>query len=834
MPVRPAPPAPPAPLELNTADFLSVFLHPPRGSAGGPSGWLMEHYALAAEHCVVPGHAEASNLFQVAQAIAQAHVPAWVAPYFSGGRLLGLVKPDDSIRPIVVGEALRRLVGKVLLKSKAEVAARHFAPGRFRDPATPAPARPLAAQLGVGIRGGAEELVHAVSAALQHHSAPDPNPNPNPNPNPDPWVCASIDFRNFFNCISRPAIFRTLLASPQFIDLYPFLSTLYSKASPAKLWADLGVQVWDDILSREGVHQGCTFGTFLACLGLQPILQEVASGMPAGFVVAYVDDVKILAPASIAHAAYVRLATLARTRLGLEEVPSKGSVIWEGPGDVDVSMFPATMPGVASRLLVDKHLGVFVGDERAESVAAVKAALQSKLDDKAHLIDRLALIEDPQVRISLLRACASTRPGFWMRTMSPPLTADAAVSFDARLRASLSDSLLTPLTDHAWTLATLPCRLGGLGITSAHATRHVAHYASWAASYSNITSMFPQAIPLAAADLTNSTLPFAVSLCAAHRSADLALTAFTDNMNQHPLPACAPSNPSIPEPSELSQRFPRAQVCFAAVLHGARWLDAFHQATPPHRALILSHSHQGANFAFTAVPSLHHGAMHPITFISAAQRCLRLPLTATAPLHGSRCKCGALIDPHGDHLMSCPRCTFLRTPWHDSIQHVTARMARFAAFHVSNDSRRHVAPDYSPHHIPDLSLIHAAPNGSHVLLDITTSSVTKGPALPAAAQIPGVVAAAAEAAKREVYGDVTPCKLIPFVVEEGGGLGKEAVKFLLWCKSRVRADSFGFELKETNWSNRGFSNWAFQSLSLANAKGLGHYFTSACAHIRNS
>ena len=119
-------------------------------------------------------------------------------------------------------------------------------------------------------------------------------------------------------------------------------------------------------------------------------------------------------------------------------------------------------------------------------------------------------------------------------------------------------------------------------------------------------------------------------------------------------------------------------------------------------------------------------------------------------------------------------------------------------------------------------------------MDITTSSVTKGPALPAAAQIPGVVAAAAEAAKREVYGDVTPCKLIPFVVEEGGGLGKEAVKFLLWCKSRVRADSFGFELKETNWSNRGFSNWAFQSLSLANAKGLGHYFASACAHIRNS
>ena len=154
-----------------------------------------------------------------------------------------------------------------------------------------------------------------------------------------------------------------VLGSPLFIDLYPFLSTLYSKASPAKLWADLGGQVWDDILSREGVHQGCTFGTFLACLGLQPVLREVASDMIAGFVVAYVDDVKIVAPAPIAHmhAAYVRLATLVHARLGLEEVPSKGSVIWEGPGDVDVPMFPATMPGVASRLLVDKHLVFSLG-----------------------------------------------------------------------------------------------------------------------------------------------------------------------------------------------------------------------------------------------------------------------------------------------------------------------------------------------------------------------------------------------------------------------------------------------------------------------------------------
>ena len=107
-------------------------------------------------------------------------------------------------------------------------------------------------------------------------------------------------------------------------------------------------------------------------------------------------------------------------------------------------------------------------------------------------------------------------------------------------------------------------------------------------------------------------------------------------------------------------------------------------------------------------------------------------------------------------------------------------------------------------------------------------------ALPAAAQIPGVVAEGAEASKRHKYGDVPPCSLIPFVVEEGGALGKEALKFLFWCRKRVREDSSVFELRESNWSNRGFSNWAFQSISLANAKGLGHYFTAAGSHMFNS
>ena len=43
-------------------------------------------------------------------------------------------------------------------------------------------------------------------------------------------MCISLDFRNLFNTFSRPAVFRALLASPDFVDLYTFLSQIYFKA----------------------------------------------------------------------------------------------------------------------------------------------------------------------------------------------------------------------------------------------------------------------------------------------------------------------------------------------------------------------------------------------------------------------------------------------------------------------------------------------------------------------------------------------------------------------------------------------------------------------------
>ena len=200
------------------------------------------------------------------------------------------------------------------------------------------------------------------------------------------------------------------------------------------------------------------------------------------------------------------------------------------------------MPGVASRIAHGRHLGAFVGDARPESVQAVEDKLMDKFHDKGRIISRPPILSDPQIRFQLLRCCVSTRPGFWLRTTDPSLTHDSTSWYDSRMRVCMSDIACAPISDatRTWLHASPPGSLGGLGLTSAMSTRHAAHYASWAASWANVTRMLPTAVPFPTADLATSALPFAVGLRDAHATTNHALTVLEENLNQHPLPPPRP------------------------------------------------------------------------------------------------------------------------------------------------------------------------------------------------------------------------------------------------------------------------------------------------------
>ena len=107
-----------------------------RGSAPGPSGLWPEHLKITLQ--AAPGRRERAlqTLTRLVTVMAGGGGPVEVAPFLSGARLHAALKKDGGLRPIAVGNLIRRLVGKCCTARLQERAAAILAPH----------------QMGVGVR----------------------------------------------------------------------------------------------------------------------------------------------------------------------------------------------------------------------------------------------------------------------------------------------------------------------------------------------------------------------------------------------------------------------------------------------------------------------------------------------------------------------------------------------------------------------------------------------------------------------------------------------------------------------------------------------------------
>jgi hypothetical protein len=84
-------------------------------------------------------------------------VPGHLPPWFAGGSLVGIGKDDEPLdvdaRPIVVGEAWRRLAGKVSIIVDKHVLAGWLKPN----------------QVAVGVKAGAEVIIHSLRQWLERN-----------------------------------------------------------------------------------------------------------------------------------------------------------------------------------------------------------------------------------------------------------------------------------------------------------------------------------------------------------------------------------------------------------------------------------------------------------------------------------------------------------------------------------------------------------------------------------------------------------------------------------------------------------------------------------------
>ena len=233
----------------NQADAIAIsaelLLHAlsssARGAGGGGSRMRTEHLQAIVEN------GQCARLRSVVNLLANGHVPAELRPYLCGGSITPLEKTKDGavvgIRPIVVGEALVRLTGRVLAISNAH---------RFRQTMLPL-------QFGVGVPGGAEQIIHATRLATEAHPE---------------WMSFQADFQNAFNCISRHLILNQLHRTG-YDDLVPYFLMNYGSPSHLSVRAADGTTHW--ILSQEGVRQGDPLGPFFFALALQSVLEALSA-----------------------------------------------------------------------------------------------------------------------------------------------------------------------------------------------------------------------------------------------------------------------------------------------------------------------------------------------------------------------------------------------------------------------------------------------------------------------------------------------------------------------------------------------------------------------------
>ena len=146
---------------------------------------------------------------------------------------------EVGVRPIAVGEFLRRLIGKVVMRHSL-----------VRKAA--ASLRPV--QCGVGVSNACPLLAMTAQQWAGLGTAP------------APWCFLQIDLSNAFNSLSRgKLLMATAVRCP---EMMPWMLTCYGAHSPLLCGSDT-------ICSQTGLQQGDPCGPLGFCLGVQDLLKRV-------------------------------------------------------------------------------------------------------------------------------------------------------------------------------------------------------------------------------------------------------------------------------------------------------------------------------------------------------------------------------------------------------------------------------------------------------------------------------------------------------------------------------------------------------------------------------
>ena len=138
--------------DANEASVFSQIESFSKFTAAGPSKMYPEHL-LHAVNCGAPDQSKRAitSLTKFFNLASRGQLPEFVAPILCSATLTALKKLKGGVRPIAVGEVIRRLFAKCIAREANSEAADLF----------------NTKQLGVAVKGGAEGIVHATRVSFE-------------------------------------------------------------------------------------------------------------------------------------------------------------------------------------------------------------------------------------------------------------------------------------------------------------------------------------------------------------------------------------------------------------------------------------------------------------------------------------------------------------------------------------------------------------------------------------------------------------------------------------------------------------------------------------------
>ena len=407
----------------------------PAGSAGGPDGLRPQHIKdLLAFSSGDARHKLLGSLTDLINLVLGGNVNLNVIPFVFGANLTALSKKNGDVRPIAVGNTIRRIAGKICSKSIQELL------GNMLQPI----------QLGFGTKGGCEAAVHVVRDFIYSQTAL--------------RVIFKADFSNAFNTIRRDALMEKVkLYVP---SVYGYVYQAY--ASETSLMYNGNI-----VHSATGVQQGDPMGPPLFALGVHSLAQEMKSPLNAW----YLDDVVCGGSPEVVLRDF-KLLVDHSDELGLRLNQGKSELIIINPNDEDeapvISMFRSYAPSLEVTSLSE---AVLLGSPLSES--SVMPALSLKREALERLTDRLKFL-NPHEAFFILKNCLSIPKFAYLLRTSPCWKFTTCLEeIDKLIQLSLQNILNVSLSDNSLIQASLPVSSGGLGVRSLVAVSLPSYLASF-------------------------------------------------------------------------------------------------------------------------------------------------------------------------------------------------------------------------------------------------------------------------------------------------------------------------------------------------------------------